>query len=423
MNVKYFRDTDTALLEFSDAFANETREISENVYVDLDKDGNLVSTTRSACDCASTRNGPIRATIDATSAAIDRRLIGFDVHSVRLPLALAIIACLNATTGHAQLCRPDSLAQAARVARPANYIFFREDRARIAEPGFLSNDRIVGAQLTFTWRELEPARDRYDFTALRERYTFLARHGKRLVVQLQENSFSERQLVPEYLLTDTAFHGGAARKFEGDDEASARFDGWVARRWDPAVRARFAKLLDALGREFDGRIEALVIPETAIGMNIPSRFPSGFSFDSYALGMQEITSAARRAFTRSCTIIYANFMPGEWLPGNDNGYLRGMYAHAERIGAGVGGPDVLPHRRGQRNHSYPLIAARRPGVVGGLAVQDGNLAEIDPATHAPVTVNALYRFARDTLRLDFVFWGTEEPYYTRDILPYLRRVR
>lgn len=45
MNVKYFRDTDTALLEFSDAAVEETREISENVYVDLDKHGNLVSMT------------------------------------------------------------------------------------------------------------------------------------------------------------------------------------------------------------------------------------------------------------------------------------------------------------------------------------------------------------------------------------------
>src|SRR5687768_11323228 len=45
MNVKYFKDTDTALLEFSDAMVNETREITENIYVDLDKDGNLVSMT------------------------------------------------------------------------------------------------------------------------------------------------------------------------------------------------------------------------------------------------------------------------------------------------------------------------------------------------------------------------------------------
>ena len=45
MNVKYFKDTDTALLEFSDQPVDETREISESVYVDLDKDGNLVSMT------------------------------------------------------------------------------------------------------------------------------------------------------------------------------------------------------------------------------------------------------------------------------------------------------------------------------------------------------------------------------------------
>ena len=45
MNVKYFRDTDTALLEFSPNAVEETREISENIYVDLDKDGNLVSMT------------------------------------------------------------------------------------------------------------------------------------------------------------------------------------------------------------------------------------------------------------------------------------------------------------------------------------------------------------------------------------------
>ncbi|HYW33043.1 MAG TPA: DUF2283 domain-containing protein [Gemmatimonas sp.] len=45
MNVKYFKDTDTALLEFSDAEVNETREISANILVDLDKHGNLVSMT------------------------------------------------------------------------------------------------------------------------------------------------------------------------------------------------------------------------------------------------------------------------------------------------------------------------------------------------------------------------------------------
>ena len=45
MKVRYFSDTDTALVEFTQATVHETKEISENVYVDLDQDGNLVSMT------------------------------------------------------------------------------------------------------------------------------------------------------------------------------------------------------------------------------------------------------------------------------------------------------------------------------------------------------------------------------------------
>ncbi|MCF6147142.1 MAG: DUF2283 domain-containing protein [Candidatus Kuenenia sp.] len=45
MKIKYFNDTDTALLEFTDNPVEETREISENIYIDLDANGNLVSMT------------------------------------------------------------------------------------------------------------------------------------------------------------------------------------------------------------------------------------------------------------------------------------------------------------------------------------------------------------------------------------------
>jgi len=45
MRVKYFSDTDTALIEFTDNQVAETREISETIYADLDQWGNLVSLT------------------------------------------------------------------------------------------------------------------------------------------------------------------------------------------------------------------------------------------------------------------------------------------------------------------------------------------------------------------------------------------
>lgn len=45
MKIRYFPDTDTALIEFSNLPVVETKEISENLYLDLDEKGNLVSMT------------------------------------------------------------------------------------------------------------------------------------------------------------------------------------------------------------------------------------------------------------------------------------------------------------------------------------------------------------------------------------------
>lgn len=45
MKIRYFADTDTALIEFSNEPVVETKEISENLYIDFDGKGNLVSMT------------------------------------------------------------------------------------------------------------------------------------------------------------------------------------------------------------------------------------------------------------------------------------------------------------------------------------------------------------------------------------------
>jgi len=45
MKVKYFSDTDTAHVEFTDKEIHETKEISENIYIDIDTKGNIASMT------------------------------------------------------------------------------------------------------------------------------------------------------------------------------------------------------------------------------------------------------------------------------------------------------------------------------------------------------------------------------------------
>ena len=43
MKINYFEDTDTAFIEFTENRVAETRKLCENIYIDLDKQGNLVA--------------------------------------------------------------------------------------------------------------------------------------------------------------------------------------------------------------------------------------------------------------------------------------------------------------------------------------------------------------------------------------------
>jgi len=45
MKVRYFPDTDTLLVDFSDRKIAETRNLTEDILIELDEDGRLVSMT------------------------------------------------------------------------------------------------------------------------------------------------------------------------------------------------------------------------------------------------------------------------------------------------------------------------------------------------------------------------------------------
>jgi hypothetical protein len=318
---------------------------------------------------------------------------------------------------------------AAVGAKPVHhYVFFGSEREKIREASsFLETKALEGAQVRYSWRQLEPEQDKYDFSPVREDLAFLTSKGKKLFIQLQDVTFSESRInVPRYLLNDARYNGGADKQYrvEGDNEEHAVVDGWMLRRWDPAVQERFHKLLFALGREFDGRVEGINFAETAVGVGRSGRlFPKGFTFEVYREGIITNMKALRRAFPKSVVMQYANFMPGEWLPGEDKGHLRAVYKAAKEQKVGVGGPDLLPHRRGQLNHSYPLIRDASGVVPTGIAVQDGNYAEPNPQTGKPLTVPELLRFATEFLKVDYVFWCTEEPYYSAQVIPFFKQVK
>lgn len=305
-----------------------------------------------------------------------------------------------------------------------HYVFFGQDRDRMRQDSaFLATKELEGAQISYFWRSLESEKDRYDFSAIRDDIAFLAAHDKKLFIQLQDVSFmATRVPVPVYMTRDTAYHGGANQQLVDNDEARAVGGGWMARRWDPAVQERLHKLLLALGAEFDGRVAGINFAETSVEFGGSGRlFPSGFSPERYRDAIIENIKVLKRAFPKSVAIVYGNFMPGEWRPTDDKGYLRAVYDSAKSFGVGVGGPDLLPSRVGHLRGAYPLIRDASARVPVGIAVQEGNYAEVNRATGARASVADLYRFATEYLGIDYIFWFVEEPYYSHEVIPFVRQ--
>ena len=318
---------------------------------------------------------------------------------------------------------PDAAAGARRL---HHFVFFGMDREQLkTTKSFLEANELEGAQVAYFWRQLEPGKDEYDFSLIREDLAFLKLHGKKLWIQIQDVSFSERWVpAPKYLLNQPQYHGGANRqyKYKPNDEEHATPAGWVTRRWDAAVQERFHKLLFALGKEFDGQIEGINFAESSVEFGETGRlFPEGFTPEIYRDALVTNMKALKRAFPKSITLQYANFMPGEWRPSEDKGYLRAIYKAAREAKVGVGGPDLLPYKPGQMGNSYPLIREVAGDVVVGIAVQDGNYAHVNPKTGRKVTISEQIKFATDYLKADYIFWCTEEPYYSTELVPYLHR--
>jgi hypothetical protein len=302
-----------------------------------------------------------------------------------------------------------------------HYVFFNRDRQRIADATFLSTKALEGAQLKYTWRELEQQEGQYDFGDIQHDLAFLQSKGKKLFIQLQDVSFDTNIVtIPRYLLKEAQYHGGADLQYniEGDDEDHVTPAGWVARRWDSAVQERFHHLLLALGRQFDGQIGGINLAETAVDFGESGKlFPKGFTPDVYRDAVLTNMTVLKRAFPRSVAMVYANFMPG------GQPYLQSVYRAAKDLKVGVGGPDLLPYKPGQMRNSYPLIQESSGAVPSGIAVQDGNYEHRNPKTGQQVTIPELIAFATEYLHVQYIFWCTQEPYYSQQLLPLLQAQR
>ena len=216
----------------------------------------------------------------------------------------------------------------------------------------------------------------YDFSTIKEDLKHLQKYGKKLFIQIQGVSFQMKwNFAPPYLLADTIYHGGVNKqyRFATYEEKEYNDLGWVVRRWDTTVQKRLHKLYTALGKEFDGIVAGVNTEETAVTYGRGPLHPSGFSFVRYKDAFIENIIALKIAFPKSTVMVYANFMPGGYLPYEDTVLLKAVYETAWKNNIAVGGPDLFPYKDEQMQNSYQFIKQSYSKVPTALAVQDGKL--------------------------------------------------
>ena len=192
----------------------------------------------------------------------------------------------------------------------------------------------------------------------------------------------------------------------GENQPEGR--GWVAQQWNPEVRKRYQELLRALAQRFDGRIAGVNLPETAVGVDT-RRDRTGFSCDTYFAAELENITFARRIFTKSPVVLYANFWPCEW--NDDKKYMSRTFELAQAQGFGLGGPDIVPWRKGQMNNSYRFFNQYKGKLaLVAMAVQEPTLTYTNPKTGKKFTREEFVDFAENYLGVNIIFWSTSTPW-------------
>ena len=311
-------------------------------------------------------------------------------------LALLVLAGSVGINTHATAEQPGSSGAEGVKWHPGHYAFVQSSPL---------NERHLykhfqGIQKLYSWRTLEPEKDHYDLSAIQSDLAFLAKHGKRLVIQVQTKAFGAGQNCCPGYLSGPDYGSGVYK---------TRWGSFNPIIWDERVNRRLNALYQQLGKEFDQEpyLEAVVIPETAITADVATQTEGSYTPETYTRSVEAGMLAMKEAFPHTIVIQYVN-MPLE--------SIQPLAAYARTHGIGFGGPDIYPYD--------PLLNNPQKGVYGfyaplsgivplGAAVQQNDYSQKAAFRGPPgaATVKEIYDFGRDKLRLNYIFWGIRTGYF------------
>ncbi|MBS9425356.1 hypothetical protein [Photorhabdus caribbeanensis] len=300
------------------------------------------------------------------------------------------------------------LSTAALAGKPRNYLYTSSDELDQLRP-LLERQDIDGVQIVYSWKQLESAPGKYDFSAIEKDLSVLNRIKKKLFVQIQDRFFEKNaRYIPFYLQQGKKYQGGLVAQVDNPGEGKAQGYGWVAIQWNTALRKSYQNLLSELAKEFDGRITGINLPETAIDIDM-KQDKSGFSCNRYFAAELDNIKFARQVFEKSYVVQYVNFWPCEW--DNDHQYMSRFFNFASKNKIGLGGPDIVPYQSAQMKNAYPFFNRYKGKLdLVAMAVQEPTLTYTNPKTKKPFTQEEFTDFAENYLGANIIFWSTTTPW-------------
>lgn len=290
---------------------------------------------------------------------------------------------------------------------PGHYILVKGEKSK---QEYLQGN-FLGIQKKYAWKDMEPEQGKYNFTEIKEDLKFLEQHGKRLVVQIQTKDFGEgKSSMPDYLR-------GSEFGLSTYQTATGSINPVY---WNPKVGARIEALYTALGKAFDKEafMEAMVIPETAISVNVKSTDQASlkdYTPEKYAVALEQQMQALKNAFPNTVVIQFTNF-PKEAL---DH-----MVNYQKNNCIGMGGPDInlYSNLNDPKNGVYRYYDQVKDAIPLGAAVQSADYSYDNPRRSFDVpsipTIEEIYKFGRDRLHLNYIFW-LNRPKYFEQVLAYM----
>ena len=268
----------------------------------------------------------------------------------------------------------------------------------------LRSEAVRGINKRYTWRSLEPEPGRYDFSEIESDLTYLESIGKHLVVFFTDKTFGPDQdnPTPDYMQHATLVN---------------HVEGITTIKWHPEVIRRQVGLCRELSGKFDANpyFEGLAYQESAPSVPRDILESIGYTPELLRDGLIELLTGSARAFPTSRIFWYMNFIP------QNNDYL---YDIAEVVAPHMvimGGPDILPHRTSLKRiedlhaafkDKMDLFCSAQSDSYRHHKLDDNNntkrrfhRGEVPIHPDGYVTMEEIFKYGRDKLHLDYIFWS------------------